>query len=212
MSSSVEINSFIKRVSEKYNIDEIELCSIWNNKMNIDTNKVDHSLLKTLSKSELVSQCKAKQLKVTGTKDELIAILTGNEPAKKVTKKSEAKSKEVVKPVIKKIQSTLSTIKLRFNQFSNFEHRETSLVFNKDKQVIGKQMEDGNIASLTKEDIETCKQYKFSFVLPENINTNSKESVSIDELNDEEIIEEEDEVVDDEEEEEEEIEELEYDE
>ncbi len=50
-------------------------------------------------------------------------------------------------------------------------HVPTQLIFDKiTKQVIGKYDENSiDILDLNLEDIETCKQYNFSYVMPENI-------------------------------------------
>lgn len=227
MSSSVEINEFIKRVSKKYNIDEKELVQSWNTVS--EPVKVDHSLIRTLSKSELVAQCKVKNLKISGTKEELIARLTGEvNPQREQTrsvKPKEDKPKEVkpsknkAKPVpaepkiFKNIQTTISSIKLRYNSFGNCEHRETGIVFDKNKMIaIGKQSEDGRVLPLMKEDYNICNQYKLPYVLPDNL-ISTKKDVVVEELGDEnleEFDEEEVEELEEEEEVEEEEEEAEY--
>ena len=54
------------------------------------------------------------------------------------------------------------------------------LVFSKlDKNVIGKQNEDGTIIELTKNDIELCNKFKFKYILPENLNEKLKKMMKI---------------------------------
>lgn len=50
------------------------------------------------------------------------------------------------------------------NRFGNYEHLKSGLVFDiKRKLIIGKQSDDGFINYITKEDIDKCKQFKFSY-------------------------------------------------
>ena len=74
---------------------------------------------------------------------------------------TETKSKVIMKNqsnVIQKIENT-NFLKIRRNKFDNYEHIDTSFVFHKiDKNVIGKQLEDGTICTLTKEDIKLINE------------------------------------------------------
>ena len=72
-------------------------------------------------------------------------------------------------------QTIISTIQISKNKYGNYVHNDTGLVFSKtDKTVLGKQMEDGKIVDLQKEDIEVCNQYKFKYKLPENYENSEK--------------------------------------
>ena len=48
--------------------------------------------------------------------------------------------------------------------------------------VIGKQKDDGTIASLTQEDIETCNQFKFTYLIPEKIANKKEEKETTDDI------------------------------
>lgn len=94
---------------------------------------------------------------------------------KKDDKQSKTKKKkggDEDKPVIKNvIQKNKPMIGISKNKFGNFEHSETSFVFDKnDKVVIGKQNKDGSVQSLTEKDILTCKEYDFKYVIPNDLN------------------------------------------
>jgi hypothetical protein len=166
------ISSYISKISDKYNIDKTELMQMWNSKnteseskseVKPNSSNLDKDTLQKLTKNDLVNICKEKKIKHTGTKPELIDRLL------------EHKNKVVVeKPksvcISEKIQTTLETIQIRKNKFGNYEHFETHIVFDKNNQnAIGTQNINGKIDTLTQEDIEQCKKYKFKFQLPSNI-------------------------------------------
>ena len=166
------ISSYISKISEKYNIDKTELQHMWkNNEADLKSDSksevkpvsctLDKDNLQKLTKNDLVNICKEKKIKHTGTKPELIDRLI------------EHKNKVVVekpKSISEKIQTTLETIQIRKNKFGNYEHFETRIVFDKNNQnAIGTQNANGKIDTLTQEDIEQCKKYKFKFQLPSNI-------------------------------------------
>ena len=193
------VETFLQTVSEKYNIDKNELRILFQNGCvkNNNNAEVKHSdELTKLSKNELITHCKARGLKTTGTKNELIDRLTGGTNAVEKTStdkvkekgKVKEKPKEPVAPtIIKNVQSTIQTIQISKNSFGNFEHSDTKFVFDRHSQeVIGKQKEDGTVSPLTDEDIDECNKYKFKYVIPKNLNTN-KTKVIIDELGEDEI-------------------------
>ena len=197
------ITKYITTISNKFSIDKNELLKIWNNDT-VDKNKpiyddtkqkIVNSLSK-LTKPELIELCKTKGLKTKGTKSELIETLS-NDENKKLTVKS---SDKITTKLIAKIPS----ISIKRNKFDNFEHEETSFVFdNKEKKVYGKQNPDGSVSPLTKEDINLCNKYKFLFVTPDNLE--SKNSVK----NEDDLEDIDDEINDEEEDEEDELEEIE---
>lgn len=193
------IQTYIKLVSKKYNIDENELLLLWDknepiqtsaqtsaqtssNLTTIDMNDISIERLHKANKSELVALCKSKGFKCTGTKDVLIGRLMGKEKdeikdsSKEVNKDS---SKEVNKDsskknnksdIINKLIANIPCIPVRRNAHGNLEHPESGLVFDKKTQtVIGKQQDDGSVSELTDVDIEECKRFKFTYRLPVNL-------------------------------------------
>lgn len=209
------VDNFIEEISKKYNIDKTEIKSIWNsnNNQSILNASLESSVssvsdtssktyceaeLSALLKPDLVSICKSKNLKCTGTKPELIRYILGNVSSikKTQTKKSkvESESKEqkkldttIVKPVFKSIISQTPVIQIHRNQFGNFEHAETTFVFNnKTQKVIGKQNKNGDIDVLSKDDIDICNKYKFSYILPENLDLKSNADVHVDGIDEDE--------------------------
>jgi hypothetical protein len=150
--------------------------------------------------------CKAKNLRFSGTKTELLnRILDANRagpsgssgPDVKSEAKAEPKSKAKAaakKPepsILKKLTQTASKIVIKRNSFDNYEHVDTHFVFNRDDQiVIGKQMPDGMVIDLDDDDIETCKKYNFDYRIPENLDKNKKnDDPVIDEMIEEELAE-----------------------
>jgi hypothetical protein len=209
------IQTFITKVSSKYNIDKDDLKSLWNGdivKMTVVNNpstdikpsaEVDHEVLLKCNKAELVALCKAHGHKCSGTKSILMNRLLGkNESpttspkiANKKTKSSQQASVKAT-PVVKKLTANIPNILIRRNQFNNYEHPETGLIFNNDtKIVIGKQNDDGSVDPLTEEDIDQCNAFKFKFKIP--IDLDSKATlvdVKVDELDEDEDEEEEEEL------------------
>ena len=188
------IQDFIKNISKTYNIDYTEIYNIWSNgydiknlntietqvqvqNQNITSNSKDDKQkiinnLNKLTKPDLVEMCKNKGLKTKGTKAELIELLSQDEL--KVNKPSDS--------IIKKWFASSPPISIKRNKFNNYEHEETSFVFNnKEKKVYGKQNSDGSIEPLTKDDINLCNKYKFDYFIPDNLNKESKDDNDLDE-------------------------------
>lgn len=201
------VNNFIEEISKKYNIDKTEIKSIWNTNKNqcvcddeLDTASKTYSEaeLSGLLKADLILMCKSKKLKCTGTKSELIRNILDNVSSVKTKSqlkthkiesenKEERKSESIVKPIFKSIVSQTPVIQIHRNQFGNFEHAETTFVFNnKTQKVIGKQNKNGDIDVLSKDDIDVCNKYKFSYNIPENLDLKNNNDVHIDGIEEEE--------------------------
>jgi hypothetical protein len=160
------------------------------------------------NKAELIALCKTHGKKCSGTKSVLINRLLGKDEAdESVKSKTKITKQEVVKdvPVIKKLTANIPNILIRRNKFNNYEHPETSLIFdNETKLVIGKQKDDGTIDQLTEDDIDQCNAFKFKFKIPSDLDQKlNLGDVKVDELSDDddedELVEEEDELVEEEE-------------
>ena len=161
--------------------------------------KIVNALTK-LTKPELEKMCKSKGLKTKGTKAELIELLSNEESKKTILRTQEN--------INTKLIAKVPSIAIKRNKFNNFEHEETSFVFdNKEKKVYGKQNSDGTISQLTKEDINLCNKYKFAYIIPDNLDSKSNkadddlEEYVEDDINDDEIDDDELEEVEEEEEE-----------
>jgi hypothetical protein len=176
----------------------------------VDTKFIaSNSELLKLSKNELVEHCKRRNLKTTGTKAEMIERLTGTksveEPVKKpavvkTTTSQKARDKEAVQAEVVKSLFQVKPVshKIVKNEFGNFWHPETQLVFDRDlKKFYGKQNASGKIDNMTEEDIETCNRYKFAFLMPETLA--KSERVAVAELDEDELVGDEEEIVDEEE-------------
>ena len=207
------IQTFITRVSNKYNLDNDDLKSLWEGdvvkskkpKKVVTTpvddsppGEIDHEVLLKCNKAELVALCKAHGHKCSGTKSILMNRLLGKEEAstpkskpksKSKSKKTKAAQQAAVKatPVAKKLTAKIPNILIRRNQYNNYEHPETGLIFDNDsKIVIGKQNDDGSIDPLTEEDIDQCNAFKFKFKIPIDLDSKSTlVDVKVDELSEE---------------------------
>lgn len=213
------IKQYIKKISAEFNVDESQLLAIWTGEKTTSSivNMEDLSVqrLSNCTKPELAALCKSRGLKCTGTKDELKNRLLGKDDCVKPEKKEKEPPKSKPKgkdksAIIEKLTSNVPLIPIRRNKHGNYEHPESSFIFDKVSQlVIGKQEDDGSVSELTEDDIETCKKYKFHYRPSKNLDKDNLEEVNIEEINEEDIVEDEDVVEDDteavEEDEEEEI-------
>ena len=228
------INDFVKKIAIKYNLDPKDVMSVWDNNevtskkviKSTDTkildkppivikktnDDMDENSLLQYKKTDLQAMCRQRSLKCTGTKEQLIGFLLGKEvssdtPKKEApVKKMDVSKKVVSTPVVKNLMSSIPTVAIRRNKYGNHEHPETNFIFDKKtKKAIGKQNEDGTIEDLTEEDIDVCNQWKFQYVISDNLDKKTKlGDVKVDELDDEILesddddIEVEDEIIEDE--------------
>ena len=213
-SSILEFCGFL---AEKYEIDQQEIFALWkgDDKAKSETKKVVKSTstsesesstveltlekIMTSSKTVLMAFCKAKGVVQSGRKEDIVERLTAllnkpvEESASAKAKPAPAKKGTLGKtlaavPVLSSLSEKSGSFEIRKNKFGNYEHFDTGLVFNNDtKTVIGHQNVNGKVDSLTDKDIETCKKFKFTFKLPENLSTsNGLTSVKVDEVDEEE--------------------------
>lgn len=126
--------------------------------------------LQTKSAADLKKLCKEKGLKTSGTKQELIDRLVRPPDRQKPASKTGG--------MLKYLQRQQETIHLRKNTYGHYEHLDTGFIFDeKTQKVIGKQREtsvDGTepiIDPLSLEDIETCKEYNFDYLIPNHLQT-----------------------------------------
>jgi hypothetical protein len=178
-------DKFIKEVSLRYGIPKREINNLLRSSKKEVKDIPPLNELCSLSRPELAALCKQNKLLATGTKEALICRLAKinsdkyKTEVKKVLPKFQKKS-----DVLSVVKKYVPIINVRRNKWGNYEHIETSLVFNQEHSVYAKQNKDGTIDNLTPEDIEKCKQFKFDWVLPENLNWNKKslDDVKIEEL------------------------------
>jgi len=208
------VNNYIEKVADVHGLNTTELKNLWCETVDGSTKQKTAPIFKKpevtrekspetcdgasnmskMTKNELVDLCKAKGYKVTGTKAELIDRLTScPQPTKNgkeivVIEKSCKKFGSSEPSVISKLTSEIPTVRINKNVFGNYEHAETSLLFDdKTKKVIGKQNDDGTIANLTRDDMDICNKYKFCYVIPDNLNeTKDKGKVTVSTTGDDE--------------------------
>lgn len=219
------IESYINSVSSKYNIPKKELMNLWNGSdsapdpiMPAQTSLVHVPVstassaapapapvaptaspnLDSLKKPELVEMCKKKGLKHTGNKKTLIERLrnpSSSSPASTASSKKGTKKKAT--NILDALRKQKSTIEITRNEFGEHMHSESRLIF-REGVVVGRQDLNGKIHSLTKDDINTCNKYKFSYKEPENLAAPEEE---VDEEDEELLVNSDDEAGEDEEEE-----------
>jgi len=166
----------------------------------VETTKVvvdDTESLMKLTKQELQERCKKAGVRSSGTKNDLVKYLLENKTQTKIKtppliarleEKEQETKKMVLNPIVRKITSSIPVLNIRRNKFNNYEDINTGFVFNNlTKKVIGKQSENGAILELTKEDINICNKYKFTYELPSNLDKNTRvDDVKVEELDEEE--------------------------
>ena len=100
-------------------------------------------------RTELIALCKARKLKVSGTKAELIKQLLAYETPKTV-------------PTV--LQQLGQKLVIRRNIHGHFEHLDTHFVLNPDtKRVEGKQTPEGEVIPLVADDLGLCREYGFEW-------------------------------------------------
>lgn len=126
------------------------------------TKKKVNSYVRNNTKNDLIKMCKEKNIIPKGTKYEMsLQILGINLSHNNETNNKVSSNKTEISPLILKITK---------NEFGNFMHNETSMIFDPNtKRVIGTQLKDGNIKPLNRNDIETCQKFKFQYVMPTNL-------------------------------------------
>lgn len=177
------VSSFIQKLSLVYNIPKEDLLRIWDEGvLDKNTSSELNTELNKLTKQELQEMCRVRSLKVSGTKIDLIKRLDEHEVLRKGDRVNETGVS-----VLDKI-AKIPVIEIRRNKYGNFEHTDTSFVFNKEtNKVYGKQNPDGSISCLTVDDINICHKFKFSYEIPSNLNIVSDKVIELNELDEEEV-------------------------
>lgn len=187
------IDTYVTKVSTEFNIPKTELIRIWsdescssssNTKTKTTTThrqNLENELLQQ-SRSELVEACKTRHLKVSGSKAELIERILNHDHNVTVLGCFPTPNNKVriIQPtqtavVNKLIKPHVPVIEVKKNKFNNIEHVETKLVFDPAIQkIIGRQDYDtGAIKPLSPEDIDLCRKFKFSHVIPDNLDVSN---------------------------------------
>lgn len=193
MNRAEKIKKFIKKISTTFNLDYEKLMSIYTEIS--DKLQLSHTLfgqtnvnLQSLKKDELVALCKSKNLRYSGTKQELIQRLEPKSsilPSKTTFQKKKKlfEDKELSIDVIKSLIAELNPIVIRKNKNGRFEDRKHHLIFDEvTKKVIGKEDENGNLIQLEENDIIVCKKLGYDYELPENLDKYEKKHIKKDDI------------------------------
>lgn len=196
------IESFVKVVAEKYKLKSSELLDLWNGKSSSQEVEFESDSEQEEKKTSVSSKAKPNagcQYKSTKGKNE--GTLCGSKvcsesstglyckkhikqeqksPKKEATKSSVARKtapvqKEETKVTTEHVQKKITNFGVSKNNFGNYWNEQSGLVFDKvTKQAIGKQQQNGDVTSLTKQDIEFCKMHNITYKLPTNIVSSEK--------------------------------------
>lgn len=194
------IFTFINLISQKYNINSNELKSLWEGEVVaspavpvavVASSSPAAKELENLTKTQLIEMCKTKNLKVSGTKNELIARILESESVRQPqppTVQNNTTTTAVVRSptIIKKLVDKIPKLEIKRNSDGYYVHEETSFVFDtKTQKVYGKLDKNNKIEELSADDIDICNKYKFSYVLPNNLDKKINIlDVKVDELDD----------------------------
>ena len=220
------IFTYINMISQKYNINKEDLRMLWEGSETVQLPSAQPAVitpslssaakeLEILTKTQLIEMCKSKNLKVSGNKIELISrILDVESKTQPVVQSgiSHPQQPQIIKKLVEKIPKL--EVKRNAAGYYVYAHKleghngsvETSFVFDtKTQKVYGKLIGEDQIEELSAEDIDICNKYKFSYILPNNLDKKINIlDVKVDELDDD--VELEDELDDEFNEDEEEIE------
>lgn len=147
----------------------------------------------------LTAMCRKLKLKTTGKKEELSDRLmsylksspssSSSVSSSKASSTSSSASKTKAEPpVIRNLKEAAVQYTVTKNRWGNYEHVATRFVF-VNKIVVGKQLDNGEIAPLTLDDIERCKREKLSYKQPEKLVSDKDtaiENIKLDEEDEEE--------------------------
>jgi hypothetical protein len=142
-------------------------------------------------KPEVKEICKKENIKTTNmNKSEMIQAY--------IEKIQNPEKEEINHKLPDKFVEKPEAIHIRKNKYGNLEHLETNFVFDENsKKVIGVQLDDGTIKSLSKNDLNICNKYNFNYETPENLEDDiyfKNEHKDDDEVEEDEFIDEEEEI------------------
>ncbi len=177
------VEEYTLHIANKYELDISELEGYWNKvcgdlTISVKTNSATKKQTKKTQNKEEVKRCLyvflkgAKRGKACNAK-----ARTDGGFCSKHKHKEGVPQKEVKGEVLPKARKTVinKKITLRLHQaLKKFWHPESKLVFKgkepKDRVVIGRVGEDGDIQTLREEDIEECKKLSFKYEIKEEEN------------------------------------------
>lgn len=171
------LEEFIKRISEKHDIESSDLESLWNDvcsdmKISVLTSKTTSKTKTTSEDNSDINVCSylfskgVRKGETCGSKTKNGTYCSRHKDHKDEPEKDEKQKKKISKPSKKVSPVSTKSIVLRRNKDigNKLWHPETCLVFRstKDKTVIGR-ADSTKIVALTDEDIENCKRMGFAF-------------------------------------------------
>ena len=136
--------------------------------------EIDGDNLDGLKLAELRGLCKSENLKVAGTKQQLVERLTDFKNG--VVEEKPQRSPKAKKPKKPTKPTPIPQVEIDVNENGNYIHKETGIVFSSDEEkvdgvkcrvAIGYENEEGDVEELTSDHIETCKRYNFRYRFPE---------------------------------------------
>jgi len=193
------ISNFALSIALKYNLNKDELLSLWKTtsvkvddkikqEIPIEKELLESSIqdkkstdekseftleeLSSKKKTELQGICKDRKLKVTGKKEEIIDRILSFKIQQKSINSTKSNS---AKTLLQSLNTPPPAIRIRRNAWGNYEHPEHHFVFDKVTEVVvGIQLDNGTVKDLDEESIELCNKYKYKYVLPDNLDKNTK--------------------------------------
>jgi len=116
---------------------------------------------------DLKTLCKEYKLQVSGSKSDLINRLLGQQVVVQQKKRTTTRAKQVPNIIQKIIYN--NTVHVKRNAYDEFEDEKTGCIFNElSSCVIARRNPDRH--ELTDEDIDLCKEMRFSYRIPNTLN------------------------------------------
>lgn len=208
------INDFCQTLATNYKLPKEELLRLWGGEkvepfstvaessstssggagsVGVDDSEITEATVIAANKTILTAMCRKYNLKTSGKKEDLCERMlahlrsgSSSSSSSSGAAKSTSKSNKVDPPVIRNLKESVVQITIGKNRWGNWEHAATGFVL-QNKVVVGKQLDNGEIAPLTLEDIEKCKRDKIPYKQPEKmVSENVVESIKLEEEEEEE--------------------------
>lgn len=236
------VSQFIEKAAVQLSVDKQQLISIWNESVTEEVKIVEKKTVVKKPKEQSSESSDEKKTceylfkkgKSEGTlcgskvSDESVTGLyckkhLGQENAKEEKKDSNTKKMQIKKPkteakeedtpVIDNLKQSPPVFTVKLNQYRRYVHEGTGLLFDRNtEEVYGREKGNGEVLSLTVEDIELAKSNGWKYRIPEQLKNAPKADGKKNDEDDEEVDEEEQDELDNDEDEDEDEEEDEEDE
>jgi SAP domain len=166
---SLTLKKYVKELSLKYEqINPEELIVLWNSLVSNTPSKKSTNAYSKMRKDQLTAVCAEMGIDSSGSRQDMIDRIKSNKCETPMVKSTAAKPSEEKGSIIEMIKKSSDKIIITRNKFGLHEHLETGLVFNENREVVGRQDPSGDILQLEEDDFDTCHRFNFNYVIPDS--------------------------------------------